>query len=264
VVGTYNGWLVLCSIVVAIFVAHTALGLSCRVARAKAEDSMQWWLIGGSLAMGTGIWAMHFLGMLAFSLPIPLTYDFTITAASLLIAVVISAFALAVAADPKISTAQLSVAALIMGAGISGMHYAGMSAIEIQPMITYEPRLVIASIIIAVAASYAALWVFFQLRGVGILVMRRARVGAAFIMGLAISGMHYTAMAASHFHAGSICTGGANISKRSFAVIIVVVSVSVLAFARGVLIHERRSEYLRRSASLRRTAQALTVHRSRH
>ena len=98
--------------------------------------------------------------------------------------------------------------ALVMGAGISGMHYLGMAAIQIVPMITYEPILVAASIVIAVVASFAALWLAFHLRQQQYRVIRAARLAAAGIMGLAISGMHYTAMAASAFGPGSYCRGG--------------------------------------------------------
>jgi diguanylate cyclase len=245
VVGTYNIWLVLASIVVAIFVSYTALGLSARVAQAKAEAAVQGWLIGGALAMGAGIWSMHFLGMLAFSLPIPLAYDLPITAASLVIAIVISGFALAVAANEQITVGQLSVAALIMGVGISAMHYAGMTAIEIQPMIDYELDLVAASIAIAIVASFAALWLFFRLRDVSSPAMRLARLGAAFIMGLAISGMHYTAMAASRFNAKSICIGGRNIDNSWLVITTGAVAVIVLTFTTAVLIQESRNKGVR-------------------
>ena len=143
-VGTYNSLLVLLSILVAIFVSYTALSLSARVARAKNGANTGLWVVVGSLAMGCGIWSMHFIGMLAFSLPIPLTYDLGLTIASLVIAIAISGFALSVASNPEISIVQLSFSALIMGAGISAMHYSGMAAIDLVPMITYEPLLMAA------------------------------------------------------------------------------------------------------------------------
>jgi diguanylate cyclase len=163
-VGTYNASLVLLSILVAIFVSYTALSLSARVARAKNGANTGMWVAGGALAMGCGIWSMHFIGMLAFSLPIPLTYDLGLTIASLVIAIAISGFALSVASSPEISVVQLSFSALIMGAGISAMHYSGMAAIDLVPTITYEPLLMTTSILIAIGASFVALWLFFQLR----------------------------------------------------------------------------------------------------
>jgi diguanylate cyclase len=245
VVGTYNGWLVLGSILVAIFVSYTALGLSARVARAKAEEDAYGWLIGGALSMGAGIWSMHFVGMLAFSLPIPLAYDIPLTVASLIIAIVISGFALTVAASPEISIGHLSVAALIMGVGISAMHYSGMAAIEIAPMITYELGLLVASVVIAVVASFAALWLFFRLRHADSLAMQFARVCASFVMGLAISGMHYTGMAASRFSAKSMCTGVGNMDNRWLAITTAGVAVGVLSFTTAVLFRDARSRQVR-------------------
>src|SRR4029079_17686611 len=100
-----------------------------RVAREKELSRGNQWLAGGALAMGCGIWSMHFIGMLAFSLPIPLAYDISMTLGSLVIAVAISGFALSVASNPEISLGHLSGAAVIMGIGICAMHYIGMTGI---------------------------------------------------------------------------------------------------------------------------------------
>ena len=91
--GTYNLWLVALSIGVAVFVSHTALSLSARVARTNGASSTRLWLAGGATAMGCGIWSMHFIGMLAFSLPIALAYDIPTTLVSLFIAIITSGFA---------------------------------------------------------------------------------------------------------------------------------------------------------------------------
>ena len=247
-VGTYNSLLVLLSILVAIFVSYTALSLAARVARAKDSSANTGiWVAGGALAMGCGIWSMHFIGMLAFSLPIPLTYDVGLTIASLVIAIAISGFALSVATSPEISLVQLSVSALIMGAGISAMHYSGMAAIDLLPQLTYEPVLFTASILIAVAASFAALWLFFQLRNAQSLTMKLARVGAAFAMGFAISGMHYTGMAASRFSPKSFCTGTSNINSGSMAVTTGVIAFVVLAITTLFLVLEGRRDHLARA-----------------
>jgi diguanylate cyclase len=232
VVGHYNVLLVSLSIVVAIFVSYTALSLSARVARSKntgVNGNTGLWVAGGSLAMGCGIWSMHFIGMLAFSLPIPLTYDLGLTIASLVIAIAISGFALSVASNPEISTAHLIVSAFIMGAGISAMHYSGMAAIDLVPMITYEPILMIASMAIAVGASFAALWLFFRLREGQTITMRVMRIVAAFAMGIAIAGMHYTGMAASQFSPRSFCTGGAGVNTGSLAVTTGIIAFIVLS-----------------------------------
>ena len=226
--GKYNSFLVLVSILVAVVVSYTALSLSARVARAKRGPNTVLWVAGGALAMGCGIWSMHFIGMLAFSLPIPLTYDLGLTIASLVIAIAISAFALSVAINPDIRLCHLTAAALIMGMGISAMHYTGMMAIDLLPMITYEPILLVASVGIAIAASFAALWLFFHLREGRTLGMKLARIGGAFVMGFAISGMHYIGMAASRFSPRSFCTGGTTVDSGSLAFTTALVAVIVL------------------------------------
>jgi diguanylate cyclase len=241
---TYNFWLVLLSIAVAIFVSHTALRLSARVAHTTATGakSSKIWLIGGAVAMGSGIWSMHFIGMLSLSLSIALAYDIPTTLYSLVIAIVISAFALAVANRPKISLFHLSISALLLGGGISAMHYVGMAAIQITPMITYEPILLATSIAVAVVASFAALWLFFKLRSGGSLLMRLARFAAAFVMGLAISGMHYTGMAASRFSAGSFCIGASSTDQRWLALAVAVPALAVLIITSILLVYAAHLE----------------------
>jgi diguanylate cyclase (GGDEF)-like protein len=238
--GIYNPWLVALSVVVAIFVSHTALHLSARVARAIGLLSLVW-VLGGAVAMGTGIWSMHFIGMLAFSLPIPLSYDIPTTIASLFIAITASAFALGVANRPRITFDHLCIGALLLGCGISAMHYVGMAAIQITPMITYEPVLLITSVVIAIVASFIALWLFFRLRRGRSWLMRLARVAAAFVMGLAISGMHYTAMAASRFSANALCTGTGT-DQRWLALTIAVPAIAVLCITTILLAYQAHLE----------------------
>jgi diguanylate cyclase len=239
--GIYNPWLVALSVGVAILVSHTALRLSARVARTDGVPSGLW-LIGGALAMGGGIWSMHFIGMLAFSLPIALAYDIPTTIASLMIAIITSALALAIANRPRISALHLSLGAVLLGGGIAAMHYVGMAAIQITPMITYEPGLLVASIVIAIGASFAALWLFFRLRRGTSWLMQLARVGAAFAMGLAISGMHYTGMAASRFSADSFCVGAGTTDQRWLALMIAVPAVALLVITSILLVYDAHLE----------------------
>jgi len=153
----YTSWLVALSIGVAILVSYTALRLAARVA-AGERSSARIWLAAGALAMGVGIWSMHFIGMLALSLTIPLAYHVPTTLLSLAIAVLTSGFALLLTSRSTLTTARLSAGALIMGAGISAMHYTGMAAVAIVPGIDYDVGLVTLSIAIAVSASFVALW----------------------------------------------------------------------------------------------------------
>ena len=226
--ATYNSWLVALSILVAMVVAYTALKLAARVAEAGRSGG-RLWLLGGAAAMGMGIWSMHFIGMLAFSVPIPLRYGIFKTLASLAIAMVTSGFALAIASRPQLSLTRLAVGSIVMGAGICAMHYSGMAAIQIVPIITYQPLLVLASIGIAIGASFAALWLAFKLRSGQSRYIALARGGAAVVMGLAISGMHYTAMAAAKFAVGSYCLGGASFDNDWLAGTIGLVALGILA-----------------------------------
>jgi NO-binding membrane sensor protein with MHYT domain/two-component sensor histidine kinase len=248
--ATYNLWLVALSIVVAMAVAYTALKLAARVAEA-GPTAGRLWLLGGAVAMGTGIWSMHFIGMLAFSVPTQLRYGILTTVASLAIAIITSGFALAIAGRAHLSLKRLAVSSIIMGAGICAMHYSGMAAIQIVPMITYEPLLVMASIAIAVVASFAALWLAFKLRSGESKYIALARAGAAIIMGLAISGMHYTAMAASKFALGSYCLVGATFDNDWLALTIGIVALGVLALTLITAIYDAHLTSRARQDALR-------------
>ena len=225
--ASYNLWLVGLSIVVAMVVSYTALKLAARVAEGSSSAGRMW-LLGGAAAMGMGIWSMHFIGMLAYSVEIPLRYGILKTVLSLVIAMITSGFALAIASRPQLSLARLATGSVVMGAGICAMHYSGMAAIQIVPMISYQPMLVLASIGIAVGASFAALWLAFKLRSGQSTYIALARGGAAAIMGLAISGMHYTAMAASKLAVGAYCFGGASFDNNWLAGTIGLVALGIL------------------------------------
>jgi diguanylate cyclase len=266
--GTYNYSLVLLSIVVAVVVSHTALQLAARVAKSQGS-STRLWLGGGAVAMGTGIWAMHFIGMLAFSLPIPLSYDLGPTVISLLLAIASSWIALAVASTAKRSWGRLSAGALMMGAGICGMHYLGMTAVQITPMIRYELRLVVASAVIAIVASFAALWLFSRLASGGSWRMRLARLGASVGMGCAIIGMHYTGMAASRFAAGSYCLNPAaaasGMDSRWLAIVIATLALGLLAMTTILLVYDSHLESsARRYNELLQNANAQLRHAATH
>ncbi|MFF5868321.1 putative bifunctional diguanylate cyclase/phosphodiesterase [Pseudomonas sp. NPDC012596] len=251
--GSYSPSLVLISLCVAILASYTALDLTGRIATAKGR-AVYLWMGGGALAMGIGVWSMHFIGMLAFSLPINLGYDIGLTAFSLLIAVLSSGFALWLVSQPSLPGLQLAFGALIMGAGISCMHYTGMAALRMLPGIDYDPTLFGASLAIAVGASAAALWIAFRLRKHTPYV-RQIRGLAAVLMGVAIVGMHYTGMAAANFPAGSFCgalTGGLQGDSLVYLVLITTLAVLAVALLTSVLDArlEARTAELARSLTL--------------
>jgi two-component system sensor histidine kinase/response regulator len=204
--GTYDLWLVALSYVVAALAAYVALTLASRVTASQGRTAT-YWLIGGAVSMGTGIWSMHFIGMLAFRLPVPMSYDTEVTLLSLLIAVLVSGFALFTINRSRLSIRRLLISGVLMGAGIAAMHYTGMAAMPMSPPIRWDPLLFATSIAIAMAASVVALWIAFNLRSETLANVTLMRAGAALVMGIAITGMHYTGMAAANFAPDSICLG---------------------------------------------------------
>ncbi len=261
--GVYNPWLVIASLVVAMLASYTALDLTSRVAASRGRAAA-WWLAGGSVAMGIGIWSMHIIGMLAFSLPIAMGYDPAITALSLLIAIASSAFALWMVSQSNLSRVRLAFGALIMGAGVCCMHYTGMAAMRMTPAIHYNHWLFALSCVIAIAASGASFWIAFLLRSrTG---MRGLRVGAAVVMGFAIAGMHYTGMAAAEFPAGSVCNMAVSgVTSEWLAPLILLFALAVLSIALIISVLDRRLEMRTEllSSSLEsatRELQFLTLH----
>jgi two-component system sensor histidine kinase/response regulator len=236
--ATYNFWLVALSVVVAVLVSYTALSLAARVAAVQAGLARVW-LLGGAVAMGIGIWSMHFIGMLAFSLPIALRYDVPTTLGTMVVAILTSGCAIGIAGGADLGLRRLAGGALLMGCGIFIMHYGGMSAIRIRPAILYDPLLVAASGAIAVGASFAALWLAFHLRTGDSGRLALGRLGAAIIMGMAISGMHYTGMAASRFSSGAFCQGGVPINNQWLAAIIALITIALLSIALITAVFDR-------------------------
>lgn len=226
--ATYNSWLVALSVAVAVLVSSIAFRLATRVAESDLT-TRRYWLLSGGIAMGIGIWSMHFIGMLAFSLPIGLQYDVPTTLLSLAVAIITSSVAIGMASGPRRpGLARLLLAGLVMGCGSAGMHYLGLEAIDIVPLIGFRISLVAASVAVAVVGSCGALWLAFRLRHGRVAVML-GRFGGATLMGLSIGGMHYIGMAAAVFRAGSYCHGGVSLNSDWLAVTAALVAVGVLA-----------------------------------
>jgi len=240
-IGSYSPSLVVISLFVAILASYTALDLTGRIATAKGR-AVHFWTAGGAFAMGIGVWSMHFIGMLAFDLPIALGYDITLTGLSLLTAILSSGFALWLVSQSRLPLWQLGFGALVMGAGISAMHYTGMAAMRMQPGIDYDPMLFAVSLLIAVGASGAALWIAFRLR-LHTPYVSLIRGGAAIIMGIAIVGMHYTAMAAAQFPDGSFCGAATTgLNGKGLDSLVLVTTLAVLSIALLTSILDARLE----------------------
>ncbi len=227
---SYDPGVVLASVLIATFASYVTLDLVRRVRTDARRAARNWW-VGGSLAMGTGIWSMHFVGMLAFSLPIAIGYTKLLTFASWVAAVVVSGIALKIASGGSLTASRLVGGATTMGAGICAMHYIGMAALDMSPGIVWDTRLVGASAAIAVVASAAALLIFFWLRKLGDANRLPYQALAALVMGLAISGMHYTGMSAASFAEGSVCLSADSLSGNSLGMVVTLAAVSLLSLA---------------------------------
>jgi PAS domain S-box-containing protein len=195
--GYYDYRLVALSVLIAVLASYAALDLAARVTAAHGRMRFAW-LFGGAAAMGTGIWSMHYIGMLAFSLPIPVLYDWREVLQSLLAAVVTSAVALFVVSRKGMGLLAAIVGSLIMGAGIATMHYTGMAAMRLPAMCSYSAALVTLSVVFAVVISLVALWLTFRFRD-DVKGKWRSKTASALLMGAAIPVMHYTGMAAASF-----------------------------------------------------------------
>src|ERR1700732_5247990 len=226
--GSYNYGLVALSVLIAIFASYAALDLAGRVTAARGWTRAVW-LLGGAGAMGTGIWSMHYIGMLAFILPIPVAYHWPTVLLSLFAAILASVVALYVVSGQKMGALRALAGSVLMGAGMATMHYSAMPAMRVPAICQFNSFLVVLSVVFAVLISLVALWITFHFRdeitGIG-----REKLAGAVVMGAAIPVMHYTGIDAASFtpsgmppdlsHAISISTLGiAGIAAVTFIVL---------------------------------------------
>jgi NO-binding membrane sensor protein with MHYT domain len=233
----FNPALVLLSIAVSILASYTALNLASSVWEARNQRSRIFWLAGGSVSMGIGIWSMHFIGMLAFSMPgMTMAYDRPLMALSIIVAICASGLALHVVSDPKRIKPAYVFSGVTMGAAIAGMHYIGMASMRMEARIEWNFFLVGLSVLIAVGASIAALYISFYLRDEKGMRSHIGRVAGALGMGFAIAGMHYTGMYAAQFiHDPTALAGprqmGALIASSNLTTLVSLATIIVLAIA---------------------------------
>jgi two-component system sensor histidine kinase/response regulator len=200
--GYYDFRLVTASILIAVFAAYAALDLAGRVTATKGLLRLVW-LGGGSVAMGFGIWSMHYIGMEAFRLPVPVQYDWPTVLLSMVAAVFASAVALFVVSRKTMGLTAAIFGSLLMGGGIAAMHYIGMEAMRLPAMCSYSSSLVALSIVLAIVISFVALWLTFAVR-LQTATWSRRKFSSALLMGLAIPVMHYIGMAAVSFMPASL------------------------------------------------------------
>jgi PAS domain S-box-containing protein len=266
-ISSYSYALVAVSVLIAMFASYAALNLAGRVTAAGGWTRAVW-LLGGAGAMGTGIWSMHYIGMLAFILPIPVAYHWPTVLLSLFAAILASVIALYVVSRQKMGVPRAVAGSALMGAGIASMHYIGMAAMRLPAICHFNSFLVILSVVFAVLISLAALWIAFHFRDEKTGVGWEKLAGAA-VMGAGISVMHYTGMAAASFmpsgmpvdlsHAVSISTlGTAGIAAVTFIVLGLALLTSWMDKRFAVQILELQEEKLQRSEAYLAEAQRLT------
>jgi PAS domain S-box-containing protein len=200
IAGTYIWYLVALSYLIAVLASYVALDITEQIRTSGITTFSKYgWLVVGAFSMGLGIWTMHFIGMLAFVMQMPMQYDPFITILSMIVAVIASGFAFFLIKNDEVKIIPLAIGGIFLGLGIVSMHYIGMSAM-LGVHIQYIPIYFILSIIIAIAASEAALWLMIKSSSIRENYYHRfMKIGAALIMGFAICGMHYTGMYAAIF-----------------------------------------------------------------
>ncbi|HEY8119309.1 MAG TPA: EAL domain-containing protein [Methylophilaceae bacterium] len=248
-VGSYDYSLVLLSLLIAFISSWAGLSFAAKL-HGNHDRASKLWLLASALTVGTGIWSMHFIGMLSFSLPIPVSYAFDLTILSWLIAVVISWMGFRIAHQTVLSSRLIVVGGLVLATGICSMHYMGMAAMRMMPPINYDSWLFFLSFLIPAIASMAALRILYWQRT---LSGKHALVGkliTALLMSAGIAGMHYTGMAAAEFASGSIC-GVSNAINPTLLAIVSATGVICLVLGTFVIaLLDARMESLNTSHSL--------------
>jgi NO-binding membrane sensor protein with MHYT domain len=235
VTGTYDPYLVTLSLLVAAFASYTALDLGVHVAAARGF-ARRVWLAAAAITMGGGIWSMHFVAMLAFAMPMPVSYDIGLTALSLIVAIFVTGVGFYVISSKRASLPRLVFSGLFMGLGIAAMHYTGMAAMRGQAELSYDRLYVALFLLIAIGASAAGLWLAFRTTDL------RQKLVAAVVMGLAISGLHYTAMAGTIFTAQGplhAIHANAGLDQTTLALVVAGITFVILAFASIVSVLEQ-------------------------
>jgi PAS domain S-box-containing protein len=249
VTGTYNPHLVALSILVAAFASYTALDLGGRVAATRGV-APRVWLVAAAIAMGGGIWSMHFIAMLAFNIPIPMSYDIGLTTLSLVVAIFVTGAGFYFINRQSAPPLSLVFSGIFMGLGIAAMHYIGMAAMREHAEISYDFLFVALSLVIAIGASTAALWLAFRTTDLG------QKLVAAVVMGVAISGMHYSAMRGTTFAVhGPVheAEGYASLDQTNLALVVAGITFVILTFALIAPLQQENSERRRAEEALRRS-----------
>lgn len=245
----YDFSLVIGSIIVALVACFFAVSIEqmlFRGARPKHEKII---LLASGAILGLAIWCMHFVGMTASHIPTEYHFDLGLTFTSYIIAFIASTFAIWLTTRKTLPFARLVLGAVLMGLGISGMHYTGMMGLIMQNhSVTYDPIITICSVLIAISGAGLSFWMSFKNRSItrhSILV----KAAIAFMLTLTIAGMHYTGMAAMKFHALDQSDIGEHVMTNDLLFVVIFISCLVLVAAFSVAVLEQRLEHRNRQLS---------------
>jgi two-component system, sensor histidine kinase and response regulator len=253
--GSYDRSLVVLSVVISVCASYAALDLGGRTAHAHGRLRLLW-LGGGAVAMGVGIWSMHYIGMLAYRLPVAIDYDWPTVLLSLSCAIAASSVALIVVSRRHMGLLSIWFGGALIGGGIAAMHYVGMAAMRMPAMCQYSLPLVILSVAVPVAISIGALRITFGLRDKSS-SREWKKLTSALLMGGGIAGMHYIGMAAARFIASGITADrrhAVDVSSLGIAGI-TAVTIVVLGLAVITSIVDRR--FVRQALALESSQQVL-------
>lgn len=240
--ATYSPFLVVVSFLIAALAGFAFIHLSHWIAEQKTSFVRSCWITVGALIMGLGIWAMHFVGMIAYQLPIPIIYDPLPTAASALPAVIASGLSLRMVARTQVSYVRLVLGGVVLGGGIGLMHYTGMAAMDVEAFVRYDPMLFTASILVAVILAICALWMARRrTRGPFSVVTLVRELYSAVLIGSAVAGMHYTAMSSTLCFSLGIEPGeSTGMDSDLLAILTTIVATMVLLAGIAAVIFDRR------------------------
>ena len=231
--STLDYWMVALSVLIAIAASYAALDIAGRATAALGRMRTTW-LVGGAASMGLGIWSMHYIGIVAFGLPVAVFHHLPTVFLSLLAAILASGVALVVASRAQWSWPRSIFASVVMGGGIASMHYIGMAAMRLPATILWNNTIVALSVLIAVIVSLAAMWLAFRFRD-ETREIAPLKIASAGVMGLAVVAMHYTGMAAATFMpsnlavdlSGAVAVSSLGITAIIFGTLAVLVSASL-------------------------------------
>lgn len=247
--GSYLPFLVGLSFIIAVLGSYTGLSIAGGIQQAARKELRNILHAGSALALGSGIWAMHFIGMLAYDLKLPITYNPVLTFFSMMIAILFAGFVIGFVRQPRFTKSYLAIASVLLGLAICSMHYIGMAALKMDASIQYAPGLFLLSLLIAVGASAAALAItFYFSRVTGKNNISALRFLAALILGLGVCGMHYVGMAAANFLPYAICRPAASldaaIDSQTLAFFITLIAGLIFVMALAISIYNQEQTAL--------------------